>query len=300
MERIELTNNFTVSRVIHGHWRLMDWGLHTAQLNNFINKILELGITTFDHADIYGNYECEQTFGKVLALNKELRENVQIISKCGIKLISDKYPERKVKTYDYSYQHIIQSVENSLKNLQTDYLDLLLLHRPSPLINPAEVNKAFNDLKSSGKVLHFGVSNFTPLQFEMLQEHLNIELITNQIEISPYTISAFENGNIEFLLKNKTHPMAWSPLAGGNIFNPQDKKGNRILNELETIRKELNEDQIDKVIYAWLLKHPVGIIPIVGSGKIERISMAVDALETIMTDEQWFRIYIASKGEELP
>lgn len=300
MNKIELSKDLTVTRFIQGHWRIMDWKLSTNELSQLTNKTIELGITTFDHADIYGDYECEKAFGKVLGSNKGLRKEIQLISKCGIKLISNKYPERKIKTYDYSYKHILESVENSLQNLQTDHLDLLLLHRPSPLINLSEVARAFDDLKQKGKVLHFGVSNFTPSQFEMLKAYLNVDLVTNQIEISPYNISAFENGDIEFFLKENIKPMAWSPLAGGDIFKALNEKTKRLLKEIETIGNELNEPLIDKVIYSWLLKHPAGIIPIIGTGKFSRIKNAVESLNIEMSEEQWFRIYVASKGDELP
>jgi predicted oxidoreductase len=300
MIRKKLANQLEVSRIIHGHWRLMDWNLSTKELIKFTQNIINLGITTFDHADIYGDYECESAFGRALKEQPELRKQIQIISKCGIKLISGKYPDRKVKTYDYSYDHIIKSIVNSLQNLQTDHLDLLLLHRPSPFFNPEEVSKAFDDLKSTGKVLHFGVSNFSPMQIEMLKSYLNVDLVTNQIEISPYCIDSFEDGNIDYLLKEKLNPLAWSPLAGGDILHPKDEKGKRIHKELQSIGDELNENRIDTIIYSWLLKHPVGIMPVIGTGKLSHVRNAVDALDLKMTDEQWYRIYIASKGEELP
>lgn len=300
MEKVKLSNKLEVSRIIHGHWRLMDWKLSVKEFTNLTQKTIDMGITTFDHADIYGDYACEAAFGKVLNREPSVRNQIQIISKCGIKLLSGKYPERKIKSYDYSYEHIVKSVENSLRNLHTDYIDLLLLHRPSPLFNPKEVSRAFDALKSSGKVLHFGVSNFSPLQFEMLKTHLNVDIVTNQIEISPYCPDAFENGNIDFCLKEEIKPIAWSPLAGGDIFNPLNEKGKRLLKEVEAVAREFGERNLDKIIYSWLFKHPVGIIPIIGTGKLSRIQNAVDALDIEMSDEQWFRIYIASKGEELP
>jgi predicted oxidoreductase len=299
MERVNLANQLEISRIIHGHWRLIEWGFSTKEITNLTQSIIDRGITTFDHADIYGNYECENAFGKVLSNIPEIRDKIQIISKCGIKLISDKYPERKIKTYDYSYEHIIQSVEKSLKNLKTDYLDLLLLHRPSPFFDPEKVSRAFDKLKLDGKVLQYGVSNFSPLQFEMLKSHLNVNLITNQIEISPYCLDAFEDGNIDYLLKEKIKPLAWSPLAGGDIFNPKNERGKRLYSEIKAIADELNENRIDTIIYVWLLKHPVRIIPIIGTGKLPRIINAIDAMGIEMTDEQWYRIYIASKGDEL-
>ena len=159
----------------------------------------------------------KRLFGKIFKQKPSLRDEVELVTKCGINLISEKFPERKVKHYDSSYKHIIESANNSLNLLNTDRIDLLLLHRPDPLINPEEVAKAFDELKKSGKVLNFGVSNYTPMQFEMLQSFLTEKLVTNQIEFSPYCLEHFENGNIYFLQKEKIYPMAWSPLGGGRI-----------------------------------------------------------------------------------
>ena len=173
MQSINLTKDLEFSRIIHGHWRLEEWNLSNQQLIALIQQVIDLGITTFDHADIYGNYNCQKLFGDALKLKKELRKNIRIISKCGIKLLSDKFPERKIKHYDYSYNHIISSTDNTLKDLGTDYIDLLLLHRPAPFFNPEEVAKAFYELQRNGKVLHFGVSNFTPQQFEMFNSYFD-------------------------------------------------------------------------------------------------------------------------------
>lgn len=300
MQRINLAENLELSRIVHGHWRLAEWKLTDKQLLNLIQDVFKLGITSFDHADIYGNYACEKLFGDALKLKKEFRQHIQIITKCGIKLLSDNYPERKVKHYDYSYNHIIYSVEQSLKNFGTDYIDLLLLHRPAPFFNPEDVAKAFSDLKKSGKVLHFGVSNFSPLQFEMLNSYLDDKLVTNQVEISPYCFENFDNGNIDFFLKERVKPMAWSPLAGGKLLNPIDEKSKRLHKVLQEVSDKLHIDSIDKTIYSWILKHPSNILPIVGSGKIERIKIAVEALQIDMPLDLWYTIYNASTGKELP
>ena len=292
--------NLKLSRIIHGHWRLADWKISNQALLELTERSIELGVSTFDHADIYGNYTCEKLFGNALALKKSLRKEIQIITKCGIKLISDKFTKLKIKYYDYSYEHIIASVENSLLNLRTDYIDLFLLHRPSPFFNPDEVAKAFSYLKQSGKVLHFGVSNFNAQQYEMLNAYLDEPLVTNQVEISPLCLENFKNGNIDFFLQKRIKPMAWSPLAGGKIMMPKEEKEKRVFNSLVEISEELNVEGIDKIIYSWLLKHPSGIMPIVGTREIKRIKHAVDALNINMSTEQWFRIYNASEGKELP
>jgi len=278
----------------------MEWGYTPQELLTLTNKSIDLGITSYDHADIYGNYECEQAFGKSIALDKSIRNNIEIISKCGIKLTSDKFPERNLKYYDYSSEYIIWSVENSLKNLQTEYLDVLLLHRPAPLFDPEEVAKAFSQLKQQGKVRNFGVSNFSPGQFDLLQSVVEEPLVTNQIEISPYCLDAFKDDNLNFLQKNKIKPMAWSPLAGGQLFNPKNDKGIRVLESLKKVAKSLDTENIDSVIFAWILKHPASILPVIGTGKLNRIKNAVAALSLEMTMEQWYEIYIASEGQELP
>ena len=300
MNQINLTDDFALSRIVHGQMRIPEWKLSTQEFLGLMEKLIELGVTSFDHADIYGNYSCEAILGDVISLKKSLRNEIQIITKCGIKLISDKFPGRKVKHYDYSYDHIVASVNNSLTNLRTDHVDLLLLHRPAPFFDPDAAAKAFYTLKKDGKVLHFGVSNFTPGQFEMLSSYTDEKLVTNQVEISPYCLEHFENGNIDFFLKERIKPMAWSPMAGGRLLNPHDEKGPRVLRVLLEVTEELNAGSVDKVIYAWLLKHPVSMMPVVGTGKIERIKHAVDALNIDMTLEQWYKIFIAARGKELP
>lgn len=297
MQTISLSKNLKVSKLIHGHWRLLEWNLSNKELLKLTQQIIDLGITTFDHADIYGDYQCEKKFGDALNLDKSIRNKIQIITKCGIKHISKNHPKHSIKHYDYSYEHIIKSVDQSLKNFNTNYIDILLLHRPAPFFDPNEVAKAFSELQQKGKVLNFGVSNFNPIQFEMLQEYLDMKLVTNQIEISPYYLEHFENGNIDFLLKNRTTPMSWSPLAGGNIFNP---KNDRLLSCLSDISNEHYGSSIDQIIYAWILKHPANIIPVIGTGKLERIKTAIDSFNIELTLEQWYRIYNASTGNELP
>jgi len=300
MNKVKLSPTLEVSNIVHGHWRLQEWNLTNNELLKRTKQSIDLGITTFDHADIYGNYNCEKLFGDALNLDKGIRNDIQIITKCGIKLVSDKFPSRKLKSYDYSFDHIISSVENSLKNFHTDYIDVLLLHRPSPFFNPEDVAKAFSQLKKQGKVRSFGVSNFNSQQFEMLSTYVEEELITNQVEISPYSLEHFENGNIDYFLTKKIKPMAWSPLGGGHIFNPTNSKGQRLLNTLKEVTNELSIKDIDTLIYSWILNHPSSIIPIVGSGKIDRLKNAVTALNIEIPLELWQKIYVASLGEELP
>ncbi len=297
---MQSSHQLNISRIVHGHWRLNEWKLAPQELLKLTQQCIELGVTSFDHADIYGNYSNEALFGQALLLKPELRQQLQIVTKCGIKLISEKYPDRKIKTYDYSYNHITNSVENSLKNLKTDYIDVLLLHRPSPFFNPEEVAKAFDFLLKSGEVRAFGVSNFSPQSFEMLQQHCSMPLVTNQVELSPWCLEHFDNGNMDFFLRHKIKPMAWSPLAGGRLLFAKDEKSKQIQLVLNQIKEENSQNSVESVVYSWLLMHPAEIVPVVGSGKIERIKIAVDALENPLTMEQWFRIFIAARCAELP
>lgn len=298
--KTKLASNLEVSRLVLGMWRLLDWNKSHQELLSFIKESVETGVTTFDHADIYGNHECEAAFGKVMKNESSLRDQMQLVTKCGIKLHTDKFPERKVKYYDYSASYIVSQVEQSLKNLQTDYIDVLLLHRPSPFFNPEEVAKAFDLLESSGKVNHFGVSNFLPLQLDSLQAYVEQPLVSNQIEISAYSLEHFENQNLDYMISKKIRPMAWSPLAGGELLRSSSPKGARVLKAVKIVAQELGVSQTEQILYQWLLMHPAGIIPVFGTGKIQRIQTAVDSLNIQMSLEQWFQIYIASLGKELP
>jgi len=300
MDNVALSPLLHVSRIIHGQMRLTAWGLRGQDLLSFIREVMEAGVTTFDHADIYGHGECEALFGEALALQPGLRDGMQLITKCGIQLISEHFPGRKVKHYDYSYNHIVKSVEGSLKRLRTDRIDLLLLHRPAPFFEPAEVARAFSHLCRHGKVLHFGVSNFNPMQFSMLSEYVDEALITNQVEVSSWCLEHFENGNMDFFLQERIRPMAWSPLAGGRLLQPTDEKGHRLHAALSVVAQETGHPDLAQVALAWLMSHPAGILPVIGTGKLPSIHAACAAEEIRLSPEQWYRIYTASTGTQVP
>lgn len=289
-----------LSRFVSGMWRLRSWGLTTNDLSDYINKCIEHGVTTFDHADIYGCYSCQDIFGEVLKQKLVKRENIELVSKCGIMLKCEKTPDQKLGFYDTSKKHIIQSAENSLQSLGTDYLDLLLIHRPDPIMDPSEIADAFSTLKNDGKVKYFGVSNFTTSQINMLQSYLNFPLVTNQIEYSVVYTHPIYNGVLDQALEKRMSPMIWSPLAGGRIFNPQDERDWRVFNELNIIKEETGADTADQVALAWILKHPSKPLIVLGSGKIERIVSQLKASEIELTREQWFRILKASHGHDVP
>ncbi|PGZ93304.1 oxidoreductase [Bacillus pseudomycoides] len=300
MERIQMAQNLEFSRIIQGFWRLAEWNMTDQELLSFIESCMEMGITTFDHADIYGGYTCEALFGKALQLKPSLRHNMQIVTKCGIAPPSPKFPERYVVHYNTSAEHIIKSAEQSLQNLNTDYIDVLLVHRPDPFMDPAEVAEAFSRLKQDGKVQHFGVSNFLPSQFNMLSSYLDFPLITNQIEVSVMQLEHFEKGTIEHCQENRISPMIWSPLAGGEIFKEESERALRLRHTLEKIATDFDNTGIDSIMYAWLLAHPANMLPIVGSGKLERVKTAVEATKLTLDRQQWFTIFESSNGHPVP
>ncbi len=288
------------SELVQGYWRLADWGMTPQQRLTFLKQHIELGISTVDHADIYGNYQCEKLFGEALALEPALREQIQIVTKCDINLCGAKTPQRKINHYDTSSAHIYQSVNNSLERLGVSEIDLLLIHRPDALMDADEVAEAFSELRKVGKVKHFGVSNFSPRQFELLQSRLGKPLVTNQVEMNPLNFDVVHDGTLDHLQTQRIRPMAWSCLAGGEIFNGQTEQAQRVRSELEAIAQEIGADSIDQVIYAWVLRLPSKPLPIIGSGKIDRIKVAIAALDLELTREQWYRVWVAAKGHGVP
>lgn len=284
------------SRIITGAWR---WkSLQPERVEELINTSLEAGITTFDHADIYGDYLCEEIFGNALGKRTSLRSSLQLVSKCGIKLISSKKPEHRINHYDASKEHIIKSAEASLKNLRTDYLDLLLIHRPDPLMNPEEVAEAFHSLKQSGKVLYFGVSNFTPTQFELLQNFVQVPLVTNQIEVSLFYTDLLYDGTVDTLMKHRASPMAWSPLGGGKFFTePGSYEAARVQLGLLSEKYECSFTQL---LLAWILCHPSSMFPILGTSNPQRIKEGTETLNVKLEKQDWFILLKSIVGKDVP
>ncbi len=288
------------SRFVQGYWRLADWGLTPQQRLTFLKQHVDLGVTTVDHADIYGNYECEALFGEALKLDPSMREQIQIVTKCDIKLCSDKFPKRKINHYDTSAAYIYESVNNALQRLNVEQLDVLLIHRPDVLMDADEVAEAFQELYKIGKVKHFGVSNFSSAQFSLLQSRLSKPLVTNQVEINPLNFEVAHDGTLDLLQQMSIQPMAWSCLAGGRLFSNNDEQAKRVRAELDAIREEIGAQSIDQVIFAWIMRLPSKPLPIIGSGKIERVEAAVQSLDFTLTREQWYRVWVASKGYNVP
>ncbi|AAW87481.1 predicted oxidoreductase [Aliivibrio fischeri ES114] len=290
------------SELVQGYWRLGDWGMTPQERLRFLKQHIELGITTVDHADIYGGYQCETLFGEALALALEpsLRDSMEIVTKCDINLCTPDFPNRKINHYDTSKAHILNSVNNSLTRLNITEIDVLLIHRLDVLMNADEVADTFNQLQKEGKVKHFGVSNFTPSHFDLLQSRLDKPLVTNQVEINPLNFEVAHDGTLDQLQMNRIKPMAWSCLAGGEIFFGQSEQAIRVRNVLEELKEEVGAQSIDQVIYAWVRKLPSSPLPIIGSGNIERVKAAVDAMNIELTREQWYRVWVESKGHGVP
>ena len=289
-----------LSRIVAGVWKWGVWGWKMSDQAHLelIEKCIEYGATTFDHADIYGHYTSEGDFGRALKLNPSLREKMQLVTKCSIKLTTPNRPSHNIKSYDTSKEHIIWSAENSLKELNTDRIDLMLIHRPSPLMNADEIAEAFNQLKKDGKVLHFGVSNFTTSQFDLLNSR--IELATNQVELHLMRPEPFLDGTLDQCQQHSVSPMAWSPLSSGRIFTElEDEQVQRIRKAAEPLLEKYNI-QLDQLLIAWLLKHPSNILPILGTARHERVLAAVEALKIELTREEWFVLWEAAQGQEVP
>ncbi len=282
------------SRVISGCMTWGSWGkkLSTDDMIDFMNHCLEQGLTTFDHADIYGDYGTEEDFGKAFSASGVDRTKIQLISKCGIQMTSGR--NNLLKHYEYSKEYIIWSVETSLKKLQTEYLDLLLLHRPSPLMIPDEIAEAATKLLKDGKIKSFGVSNFTPSQIATLEK--SIPISCNQVEFSLTHNTPMDDGTFDDCILNGRHAMAWSPL--GVVFREQTEQTERIKKVLNELGEKYNADA-SQLLLAWIMKHPAKVHPVVGTTNKERITAAIQASRIDMELQDWFSLLEASRGEEV-
>ncbi|SCK11247.1 aldo/keto reductase family oxidoreductase [Vogesella sp. LIG4] len=282
-----------LSPVAAGVWRLHEWGFDDAALAAWVEHAIALGITTFDHADLYGGFRCEALFGRWLKANPSRRDAIQLVSKCGIKP-PDAARGWRVKHYDSSAEHITASVHASLQQLGSDYLDLLLIHRPDPLLEPDEVAETFARLRDAGKVRHFGVSNFSPSQYALLASRTT--LVTNQIEASLLHTAPLFDGSFDQCLQLGIRPMLWSPLAGGRLF---DAAANPALAAaLNLLAGELGVGTA-AVALAWLLRHPCRPLPIVGSRKLAALDDAAAACRLQLTRQQWFTLLQVAQGHEV-
>ncbi len=287
------------SRIVLGLWRLADWQMTAQQRVRFLEQALELGIDTLDQADIYGDYLSESLLGEAIALAPHLRDKFRFVSKCGIKLVSVNRPAHTMQHYDTSAAHIIASAEQSLRAMQLEQLDLLLIHRPDPLMNADEIAEAFRHLQDSGKVRHFGVSNFSNSQFELLASR--VPLVTNQVELSLLHMQPLHDGSLDLLQRLRIAPMIWSALGGGGLFRPaheQSEQGQRISKVLTRLADE-HGVSISTIAIAWILQHPSMPMVLTGSGRIAAVQEAVQATAVALSREQWFALWCASAGKNV-
>ena len=297
MEKVSLNDNLSLSRLIYGMWRLSDDDNTSADhVQAKIEACLAQGITTMDQADIYGGYEAEEVLGKALAQAPHLRDQIEIVTKCDIIAPVGRHSAARVKYYDTSKAHITASVEASLRLMGIEHIDLLLIHRPDPMMDHYETGRALDELVASGKIGSVGVSNFKCHDWTLLQSAMTERLATNQIEISVIANEAFTNGDFAYLQERCVAPMAWSPLAGGALFS---KDYQALHNKLTEIGHAYDVDAT-AVAVAWLLAHPAKIMPVMGTNNLDRISAISDALKCDIDRQTWFEIYEAANGHEVP
>ena len=278
----------------------MRWGVwgenfSTSQYDKIINQCLEIGLTQFDHADIYGHYTTEANFGLALKGNSSLRNKIQIITKTGIQMLTPNRPQHTIKSYNTSTQHIKDSVEKSLNNFHTDYIDTLLIHRPDILLDPIAVAECVADLKKEGKIKSFGVSNFSTSQVELLAKHTNIE--HHQVEISVTHLEAFNDGVLDQCQVKNITAQAWSPWGNG-LFTDKTEKNIRIISVAEELAAQY-ETGVNEILLAFLYAHPANIVPVIGTTKFERIQQAKAAMNILLTTEDFYKLWCASTGAEV-
>jgi len=295
MNTIKLTDNLEVSQIVYGMWRIGDDdNTSPGHVDAKIQTCLDQDITTFDQADIYGGYTAEAILGAALKKNPSLRKEMEIVTKCDIVAPVGRYSDKRVKYYDTSKQHIEASVNQSLSDMAIEHIDLLLIHRPDPLMDHIDTGAALDGLIKSGKVGAVGVSNFRPWDWKLLQSAMTNKLVTNQIEISLAEISPFTNGDIAFHQQHSHAMMAWSPLGGGELMTASGELAKR----MDTIASEFETDRA-AVAVAFLLHHPATILPVLGTNNLDRIAAISDALKIKLTRESWYELYEAALGSEV-
>lgn len=295
MDRVELAEGLSFSRLVYGMWRIGDDpDTSEKHVRAKIDACLSQGITTLDQADIYGDYTAEAVLGQTLKADPSLRGQVEIVTKCDIVAPCGKYADVACKHYDTSKAHIEASVENSLRDMGTDYIDLLLIHRPDPLMDHDETGAALDNLIKAGKIRAAGVSNFRPWDVELLQSAMSSKLVTNQIEISLARIDPFTDGDLAFHQRQRDAVMAWSPLGGGSLMT-DDTALTRLM---DGFASEFGVDRA-AVAVAFLLRHPAKILPVLGTNSLERIAKISDATKVDLTRVQWFQLYETALGREV-
>ena len=303
MNRINLPNGQQLSQMAYGVWRLSEATDTSVNANLArIDACLAQGITTFDHADIYGDYRCEALFGEAIKARPALREQMEIVTKTDIMLLSKQWPTTRVKHYDTTPAHVTASVDRSLQRIGVDVIDLMLIHRPDPLCDATALGACLDSLIDSGKVRGVGVSNFMPWDADLLQSRMKHRLQTNQIELSLLQTAPFINGQIAHAQQHHMPVMAWSPLGGGRLHSQAAQAGTaaaRLAPKLTELAQASGTDPT-AVAMAWLMHHPVGVLPVMGSNQLDRIGAFSQALKVPMDRQTWYELYELANGHEVP
>ncbi len=292
---INLSEKMKISPVVQGFWRLEQWNMTSKQLADFMNACIERGVTTFDTAEIYSAGVCESLMGDAYGYDKTIRNRIQLVSKTGI--FQQEINGQTFGYYNTTYDRIITSCKESLSRLKTDYLDLYLIHREDPCFDPWETARALKDLKKEGLIKEAGVSNFDPFKFQALHKAMDETLVTNQIEWNPVCFEHFDSGMMDYLVTEQIHPMIWSPLAGGSLFSEEDARCVKAMKKIKEIASRHGEAP-ETIIYAWLMYHPAGAVPISGSNRLERLDLALKAMDVKLEHYEWYEIYTAS-GQQI-
>jgi predicted oxidoreductase len=294
MEKIYLSDaGPKVSPAVYGFYRWYDDADNSsANMERIISLCLELGINTFDHADIYGHYQCEELFGKAMRRRSFRREDIVLFTRCGLLI---PYPGRtdiRVEHYNLSRQHLLKSVENSLRRLRTDYIDIFLLNHFDPIANLEETAQALHQLKESGMIKNIGVANFSVFQHQLLTTYLKVPIVTNHLELNLLNTSALDNGQIDYIRQQYMRPLASAPLANGRIAEGTDELAIRVRKKLKEISPKYEAD-IESVAVAWLIK--LGAIPLIGTRSEQRIRNIAAAFAIKLDRQDWYELYATSQ-----
>jgi len=296
MKMTKLSENLSISAVAQGFWRLASWKWSTGELVDFMNACIDRGVTTFDTAEVYSGGLCEKLMGEAFVKDSSIRKKIQLVSKTGI--FKETIDGKTFGYYNTTYDRVVASCKESLGRLHTDYLDLYLIHREDPCFDPWETGRALKDLKKEGLIREAGVSNFDPFKFDALNQAMDGTLVTNQIEWNPVCFEHFNSGMMDYLTVRRIHPMIWSPLAGGRLFKEDDPQCVKALAKLQEIAKR-HETEPATILYAWIMYHPVGAVPLSGSNKLSRLEQAIAALDVTLAHHEWYEIYVASGQQVL-
>ena len=301
MPRIQIApNGPTFSRMVYGTWRMLDDAPSAQDINRRLNLCLDLGITTIDGAEIYGGYAQEAALGAGLALSPGLRDRLELVTKSGIYIPHPSAPGRRVAHYDVTAKRLTECADAALKRLGTDRIDLFLVHRPDWMTSIDDTAEGLNALLASGKIAAAGVSNYSPSQYAALNSRMAQPLVTNQVEFNLLHMDPIYDGTFDQAQTERARPMAWSPLAGGSLFDASSAAGQRLAAEARLIAPKYGDATLEQLAYAWIMAHPSQPLPVIGTNRLERITSAAKAAEIVLEREDWFGLWVAAKGHGIP